>query len=47
MDMTHPDILRIERFGELEPERYEDGGYDEYLAAQQDEYRDREVTFDE
>lgn len=46
MDMTHPDILRMERFGELEPERYE-GGYDEYLAAQQDEYRDREVTFDE
>ncbi len=40
MEMTHPDILQMERFGTLEPE--EEFNADEYYAFLEDEYRDME-----
>ena len=40
MEMTHPDILKMERFGTLEPE--EEFNTDEYYAFLEDEYRDME-----
>ncbi|MGN1092138.1 MAG: hypothetical protein ACI4RS_00635 [Monoglobaceae bacterium] len=36
MDMTHPDILKMERDGTLKPEN--DFDYDEYYAVREDEY---------
>lgn len=44
MEMTHPDILKTERFGTLEPETEFD--YDEYCAVREDEYRDMEEYYE-